>query len=67
MVAYLDLVARTVSDEPATGEIAGLTEQITVAAKVRHDRLHEADLAAHVLALPRAPVEIPRQAEERGP
>ena len=54
---YLDLVARTASDEYATGEIARLTEQLAVAAKARRDRLHEADLAADVLSLPRTPTE----------
>jgi hypothetical protein len=48
---YLDLVARTASDEHAIGEITGLTEQLTAAAQVRHERLHEADLAARVLTL----------------
>lgn len=60
---YLDLVARTASDEYATGEIARLTEQLTDAAKARRDRLHEADLAAHVLSLPTTLTEIPRQAD----
>jgi hypothetical protein len=59
---YLDLVARTASDETAAGEIAGLSGQLAAAAKARHDRLHEADLAAHVLALPGTSAEIPRQA-----
>jgi hypothetical protein len=54
---YLDLVARTASDEYAIGEIAGLTRQLAVAAKARHDRLHEADLAAHVLTLPTTSIE----------
>jgi hypothetical protein len=49
---YLDLVARTASDEYATGHLAGLAEQLAVATAARNDRLHEADLAAEVLALP---------------
>ena len=53
---YLDLVARTASDEHAIGEIAGLTEQLSAAARARRDKLHEADLAARILALPRSPV-----------
>jgi hypothetical protein len=49
---YLDLVARTASDDYAVAEIAGLTEQLAAAAQARNDRLHEADLAASVLILP---------------
>lgn len=49
---YLDLVARTASDDYAVGEIAGLTEQLSAAAKARDDRLREADLAASALVLP---------------
>jgi len=49
---YLDLVARTVSDDYAAGEIAGLTEQLATAARARSDRFHDADLAASVLMLP---------------
>jgi hypothetical protein len=52
---YLDLVARTASDERAASEITHLTEQLAAAAKARHDRLHEADLAADVLAWPATP------------
>jgi hypothetical protein len=48
---YLDLVARTASDEYAVGEIADLAKRLAIATKTRHDRLHEADLAAHILAL----------------
>jgi len=48
---YLDLVARTASDNHAAGEIAGLTEQLAAAASARNDRLHDADLAASVLVL----------------
>jgi hypothetical protein len=54
---YLDLVARTASDEYAVGEIADLGKRLAIATKTRRDRLHEADLAAHVLALQTA--EIP--------
>jgi hypothetical protein len=49
---YLDLVARTAADDYATAEMAGLTEQLTLAARTRRDRLHEADLAARALVLP---------------
>jgi hypothetical protein len=49
---YLDLVARTASDDYAATEIAGLTEQLAAAARARNDRLHDADLAARVLILP---------------
>jgi len=52
---YLDLVARTASDEYAAGEMMRLTGQLAVAARARNDRLHEADLAATVLALPASP------------
>lgn len=51
---YLDLVARTASDDYAAAEIARLTEQLAAAAKARNDRLREADLAASELVLPRA-------------
>lgn len=51
---YLDLVARTASDDYAAGEIASLTDQLAAAARARNDRLHEADLAASVLMLPAA-------------
>jgi hypothetical protein len=51
---YLDLVARTASDEHAANEITGLTEQLAVATRARSDRLREADLAAEVLVLPAA-------------
>jgi len=50
---YLDLVARTASDDYAAGEIAGLTHQLAAAARARNDRLHDADLAASVLMLSR--------------
>lgn len=59
---YLDLVARTASDQHAASEIARLTEQLAAATQARHDRLQEADLAAEVLALPGVPVHQPRQA-----
>jgi hypothetical protein len=49
---YLDLVARTASDDYAAGEIARLTEQLTAAAQARDDRLRDADLAASALVLP---------------
>lgn len=49
---YLDLVARTASDESAACYLAGLAEQLAIATAARNDRLHEADLAAEVLALP---------------
>lgn len=49
---YLDLVARTASDEYAAGHLADLAEQLAAATAARNDRLHEADLAAEVLALP---------------
>jgi hypothetical protein len=51
---YLDLLARTASDDYAATEIARLTEQLAAAAKARNDRLREADLAASELVLPRA-------------
>lgn len=60
---YLDLVARTASDEHAIGEITGLTRQLAIAARARQDRLREADLAARVLALPATPVDPPRPAD----
>lgn len=63
---YLDLVARAASDEYAVGEIADLAGQLAVAAEARRERLHEADLAARVLALPATPIEIPRQAGTSG-
>jgi hypothetical protein len=53
---YLDLVARTATDEYATGEITGLTEQLAATALARYDRLREADLAASTLALLAKPV-----------
>jgi len=53
---YLDLVARTAADDYATGELAGLAEQLAAAARARNDRLHDADLAATVLALPASPL-----------
>jgi hypothetical protein len=49
---YLDLVARTASDDYSAGELAGLTEQLIEAAKARDDRLREADLGASALVLP---------------
>ena len=49
---YLDLVARTASDDYAAGEIAGLTEQLAAAAEARDDRLREAGLGASALVLP---------------
>jgi hypothetical protein len=49
---YLDLVARTASDDYAAGQIADLTGQLAAAAKARDDRLREADLAASALVLP---------------
>jgi hypothetical protein len=49
---FLDLVARTASDQHAATEITRLTEQLAAAAKARQDRLRDADLAADVLALP---------------
>jgi hypothetical protein len=49
---YLDLVARTASDECASGYLAGLAEQLATATAARNDRLREADLAAEVLVLP---------------
>lgn len=51
---YLDLVARTASDDYATDQIAGLTEELSATARERNDRLHDADLAARVLILPTA-------------
>jgi len=59
---YLDLVARTASDEHAASEISRLTEQLAAAAKARYDRLREADLAADVLALPATLIPRPRDA-----
>jgi hypothetical protein len=52
---YLDLIARTASDQYAAGQIADLTEQLAAAAQARNARLHDADLAAEVLALPAIP------------
>jgi hypothetical protein len=49
---YLDLVARTASDDHAADEIENLTEQLATAARTRNDRLHDADLAASALVLP---------------
>jgi hypothetical protein len=49
---YLDLVARTVADDFATEEIAGMIEQLAAATRARSDRLHDADLAARALGLP---------------
>lgn len=60
---YLDLVARTASDEHAVREITRLTEQLQAAAQARQDTLRQADLAAAVLALPAPPVPPPRQAD----
>ena len=62
---YLDLVARTASDDYAAGEIAGLTEQLSAAAKAREDRLREADLAATALVLPHPRPRPPEPAAER--
>jgi hypothetical protein len=59
---YLDLVARTASDDYAAGQVAGLTDQLAAAARERNDRLHDADLAAEVLVLP-APGQIGSAAE----
>jgi hypothetical protein len=53
---YLELVARTASDDYAADEIAGLTEQLASAARARSDRLHDADLAASALVLPQPAV-----------
>lgn len=63
---YLDLVARTASDDYAAGEIAGLTEQLSAAAKARDDRLREADLAASALVLPPPRLRPPERTAERG-
>jgi hypothetical protein len=49
---YLDLVAHTASDSHATEEITGMTERLAIAARTRHERLHDADLAARALVLP---------------
>src|SRR5208282_1699396 len=54
---YLDLVAHTASDDYATAEITGLTQQLAIAARARTDRLHDADLTASVLILPQTPIE----------
>jgi hypothetical protein len=62
---YLDLVARTASDDYAAGEIAGLTEQLIAAAKVRDERLREADLAASALILPQTRPRPPEPPAER--
>lgn len=65
---YLDLVARTTSDDYATAEIADLTEQLATAARARAGRLHDADLAASVLILPPNPVEpAPSDAAQPSP
>lgn len=63
---YLDLVARTAADDYAAGEIAGLTEQLTAAARARNDRLRDADLAARALVLPQTrPIPGRQEAESR--
>jgi len=49
---YLELAAGAASDDYATGEIANLTEQLSVAAQERDERLCDADLAAEALILP---------------
>src|SRR5579872_636574 len=49
---YLDLVARTASDQYAATEITSLTDQLAAATRTRTARLREADLAADVLELP---------------
>ena len=61
---YLDLVARTASDDYARQEIAGLTEQLAAAARIRQERLYDADLAARALELPSRPAPDPD--EEQG-
>lgn len=60
---YVDLVARTASDDYATAEIVRLTAQLTAAARARSDRLRDADLAASALVLPQA---RPRQPQPEG-
>jgi hypothetical protein len=62
---YLDLVARTASDDCAAGEITGLTEQLVAAAKAREDRLREADLGASALVLPQPRPQPREPAAER--
>jgi len=62
---YLDLVARTASDEYVTSHLAGLAEQLATATAARNDRLHEADLAAEVLVLPGRPVTGLREPGDR--
>jgi hypothetical protein len=58
---YLDLVARTASDDYGAAEITRLTEQLSAAAKARNDRLRDADLAASELVLPRTRSMQPEQ------
>jgi hypothetical protein len=62
---YLDLVARTASDDYAAGEIADLTEQLAAGAKARDDRLREVDLAASALVLPQPRPRPSESAAER--
>lgn len=62
---YMDLVARTASDDYATGEIADLTEQLAAAARVRNGRLRDADLAASALVLPQTRSRLPQPRAER--
>lgn len=49
---YLDLIALTAADNHAAEELAGMTEQLVIAARTRRERLHEADLAARALVRP---------------
>ena len=50
--SYLDLIALTAADEQAIAEIANLTEQAEIPRQVYLESLHQASLAAEVLALP---------------
>jgi hypothetical protein len=47
---YLDLVARTAADQHAVAELTVLTDQIAAAEQAFHDSIHQAVVAAEVLA-----------------
>jgi hypothetical protein len=49
---YLDLVARTAADELAVAELGDLADQAALTVQVLTDSLHDASVAAEVLALP---------------
>jgi hypothetical protein len=50
--SYLDLVARTASDELAVTEIGQLTDRAAITAQALRDSLQRASIAAEVIALP---------------